>query len=454
MNILVLGAGTFGTAIANELSVNTENKVVLFSRNQLKVDEINTNNTNKSCFPNKHLTKFLSATSDKNEIKNVDVIFIALPSSVIIENLNILKSYLKEDVLLVNLSKGLFSDGVTIVESIQMSIGIDNVVTLKGPSFAVEVMEHADTLFTLGYTTNTQYQIMNSIIKGTSLHLDCTTDIRGVEVLSVLKNIYALVLGVVDAKYNSPNTRFMILTKAFSEARILLRSLGGADDTLFLACGFGDLCMTSLNDLSRNRTLGLLIGKGFFSADYKSNSVILEGLNAVNLIHSLPLEHVMENLPLLNKLHDFFDSKKSMLSIDFDELVDRKFKTVLTYGTFDLLHYGHIEILKKASLLGNKLIVGVSTDEFNELKGKTCVLPYEKRKELLESLDYVDKVIPEDNWEQKTVDIKENEVDIFVMGSDWEGKFDDLNEYCKVIYFQRTEGISTTKLKSILKEEG
>ena len=87
MNILVLGAGTFGTAIANELSVNTENKVVLFSRNQLKVDEINTDNTNKSCFPNKHLTKFLSATSEKNDLKNADVIFIALPSPVIIETL-------------------------------------------------------------------------------------------------------------------------------------------------------------------------------------------------------------------------------------------------------------------------------------------------------------------------------------------------------------------------------
>ena len=453
MNILVLGAGTFGTAIANELSVNTTNNVVLFSRNQSKVDEINTDNTNKSCFPNKHLTKFLSATSDKNAIKNAGIIFIALPSPVIIENLNTLKSYFKEGVLLVNLSKGLFADGVTIVESIKISTGIENVVTLKGPSFAVEVMEHADTLLTLGYTTNTQYKTMCSVIKGTALHLDCTTDIRGVEVLSVLKNIYALVLGVVDAKYNSPNTRFMILTKAFSEARLLLRSLGGADDTLFLACGFGDLCMTSLNDLSRNRTLGLLIGKGFFNADYKSNSVILEGLNAVNLMHSFPLEHVMENLPLLNKLHDFFESKKSILSIDFDAIVDRKFKTVLTYGTFDLLHYGHIEILKKASLLGNKLIVGISTDEFNELKGKICVLPYEKRKELLESLDYVDKVIPEHNWEQKTVDIKQNEVDVFVMGSDWDGKFDELKEYCKVIYFPRTKGISTTKLKSILKEE-
>ena len=453
MNILVLGAGTFGTAIANELSVNTENNVVLYSRNKGKVEEINNCNTNKSCFPNKHLTKFLSATSDKNDIKKADVIFIALPSSVIIENLGSLHSYFKKDVLLVNLSKGLFANGVTIVECIQEQLQITNIVTLKGPSFAVEVMEHADTLLTLGYSNNQQYEIINKIIKHTSLHIDCTTDIRGVEVLSVLKNIYALVLGVVDAKYNSPNTRFMILTKAFSEARILLRSLGGADDTLFLACGFGDLCMTSLNDLSRNRTLGLLIGKGFFSAEYKSNSVILEGLNAVNLVHSFPLEHLMDNLPLLNKLHSFFDSKENILSIEFDKLVDKKFKTVLTYGTFDLLHYGHLEILRRASLLGDKLIVGISTDEFNELKGKTCVLPYQKRKELLESLDYVDKVIPEDNWAQKVTDVQENNVDIFVMGNDWEGKFDNLKEHCKVIYFPRTKGISTTKLKSILKEE-
>ena len=322
MNILVLGAGTFGTAIANELSVNTENNVLLFSRNQSKVDEINSNNTNKSCFPNKHLTKFLSATSDKNEIKNADIIFIALPSSVIIENLLSLQSYFKEDVLLVNLSKGLFANGVTIVESIQEKLGIENIVTLKGPSFAVEVMEHAETLLTLGYSTNLQYEMISRIIKDTSLHIDCTTDIRGVEVLSVLKNIYALVLGVVDAKYNSPKTRFMILTKSFSEVRVLLRSLGGADDTLFLACGFGDLCMTSLNDLSRNRTLGLLIGKGFFSADYKSNSVILEGLNAIEMFHDLVDEKSNKNLPLFNKLYSFFANQEKELEFKFNELVD------------------------------------------------------------------------------------------------------------------------------------
>ena len=129
---------------------------------------------------------------------------------------------------------------------------------------------------------------------------------------------------------------------------------------------------------------------------------------------------------------------------------DGKFKTVLTYGTFDLLHYGHLEILRRASLLGDKLIVGVSTDKFNEIKGKTCVLPYQKRKELIESLDYVDKVIPENNWDQKVTDIQDNDIDIFVMGDDWEGKFDELKVFCEVIYFPRTNGISSTKLRSIL----
>lgn len=131
-------------------------------------------------------------------------------------------------------------------------------------------------------------------------------------------------------------------------------------------------------------------------------------------------------------------------------IIDGKFKTVLTYGTFDLLHYGHLEILRRASLLGDKLIVGVSTDKFNEIKGKTCVLPYQKRKELIESLYYVDKVIPENNWDQKVTDIQGNNIDIFVIGDDWEGKFDELKDFCEVIYLPRTKGISSTKLRSIL----
>ena len=127
-------------------------------------------------------------------------------------------------------------------------------------------------------------------------------------------------------------------------------------------------------------------------------------------------------------------------------------KRILTYGTFDLLHYGHIRLLKRAKALGDYLIVALSTEEFNETKGKKSYHNYETRKEMLESIRYVDLVIPEENWEQKINDVKEYHVDVVVMGSDWAGsdKFDYLKDYCEVVYLDRTEGISTTKIKKDL----
>lgn len=126
-------------------------------------------------------------------------------------------------------------------------------------------------------------------------------------------------------------------------------------------------------------------------------------------------------------------------------------KKVITYGTYDLLHVGHINLLRRAKELGDYLIVVLSTDEFNAVKHKTAYHPYEARKIILESVRYVDEVLPEYNWEQKIRDVVDNQVDVFVMGDDWEGQFDFLKEYCEVVYLPRTEGISTTKIKSDLK---
>jgi glycerol-3-phosphate cytidylyltransferase len=126
-------------------------------------------------------------------------------------------------------------------------------------------------------------------------------------------------------------------------------------------------------------------------------------------------------------------------------------KKIITYGTFDLLHYGHINLLKRARELGDYLIVALSTDEFNAVeKQKSCYFDYDKRKMLLESIRYVDLVIPERNWDQKISDIKEYKIDIFVMGNDWQGKFDYLKEYCEVVYLSRTPEISTTQIKKDL----
>lgn len=126
-------------------------------------------------------------------------------------------------------------------------------------------------------------------------------------------------------------------------------------------------------------------------------------------------------------------------------------KKVITYGTFDLFHVGHLNILRRAKALGDYLVVAVSSDKFNEIKGKKAYHSIEDRVAILEAIEFVDKVIVEENWDQKVNDIQENDIDIFVMGDDWTGKFDHLSDYCEVVYLPRTEGISTTKIKRDLK---
>ena len=129
-------------------------------------------------------------------------------------------------------------------------------------------------------------------------------------------------------------------------------------------------------------------------------------------------------------------------------------KKVITYGTFDLLHYGHINLLRRAKEKGDYLIVALSTDEFNwNEKQKKCYFTFDQRKKLLEAIRYVDLVIPEENWAQKVSDVQEFRVDTFVMGDDWEGKFDFLKNYCEVVYLPRTPEISTTQIKQELKDK-
>jgi glycerol-3-phosphate cytidylyltransferase len=125
-------------------------------------------------------------------------------------------------------------------------------------------------------------------------------------------------------------------------------------------------------------------------------------------------------------------------------------KKVITYGTFDLIHHGHINILRRAKAMGDYLIVALSTDEFNAGKGKEAYYTYEERKLILEAIKFVDEVIPETRWEQKIDDVVKHGVSVFVIGDDWAGKFDFLKPYCEVVYLPRTEGISTTQIKNEL----
>ncbi len=125
--------------------------------------------------------------------------------------------------------------------------------------------------------------------------------------------------------------------------------------------------------------------------------------------------------------------------------------TVLTYGTFDLFHIGHLNLIQRLTELGDRLIIAVSTDEFNAGKGKTSVVSYEDRAKIVNSIKGVDLVIPETSWDQKVRDIKEHDVDVFAIGDDWAGKFDELKELCEVVYLTRTDGISSTEIKQMLR---
>ena len=127
-------------------------------------------------------------------------------------------------------------------------------------------------------------------------------------------------------------------------------------------------------------------------------------------------------------------------------------KTVVTYGTFDLFHIGHIRLLKRLKALGDRLVVGLSTDEFNQVKGKKVIIPYKDRKEVLLACRYVDDVFPETCWEQKREDLIREKATVFAIGDDWAGKFDDLEDIVSVLYLPRTQDISTTELKTVIRE--
>ena len=190
---------------------------------------------------------------------------------------------------------------------------------MKGPSFAVEIMNRAETVLTLGYSKEKQKEIIYEIFSNTCISLESTKDINGVEILGVIKNIYAILLGIVDEKFTSPNSQFMILSKVFNEIKILNNIFKGDTMTIFLACGLGDICLTSFNELSRNRTLGKQIGKGLYKPR-ENNMNVVEGVNSLKTIVSLIDASILKELPLLNELYLFFDSELNEINIDLKEL--------------------------------------------------------------------------------------------------------------------------------------
>jgi glycerol-3-phosphate dehydrogenase (NAD(P)+) len=307
-NITIIGAGVIGTALGNILAAKPSLAVTLHSIEQGTVEDITRTHINSRYFPTLRLNERLAATGSHSVLEDTDLIFLAIPSVILVDYLLTIRSSIRPETLLVNLAKGFGCENKTVCQCLEERFP-NPVNALKGPSFAREIINQIPTAFTLGYRDEVHRRQVSGVFRNTTIFLDYSTDLTGVEILSILKNMYAIVMGVIDAQFNSPNLRFMVLTKAFREMRRILLHYGGKEDTLFRYCGYGDFTLTALNDLSRNRTLGLLVGKGFFT-DHVSNDLVLEGKTAVEVFYKELSERidVCRQFPIVTELHKLFSA--------------------------------------------------------------------------------------------------------------------------------------------------
>ncbi len=281
-NIVFLGAGSISTALGNSMAVRPDLNVSLLSIEQDVVESIANSHINQKYFPNIRLDHSLHATLDNEILRNAGVVFLGIPSVAVVDYMLQIKHLIPEDAILVNLAKG-FGCHQQIISTCLAEHLPNPVCAMKGPSFAREIINNSPTSFTLAASEIEICRQLEPLFEGTNIFVDVSTDLLGVEMSSILKNIYAILIGIVDAHFDSPNLRFMMFTRAFNEMRKILIHFGGHEETMFNYCGIGDFGLTALNDLSRNRTLGLLIGKGFFNEGI-SNKVVLEGRIAMSIL--------------------------------------------------------------------------------------------------------------------------------------------------------------------------
>lgn len=306
-SIVFIGSGAIATSLGNILAADEDNEVQLLSIEQDVIESVNHFHINNHYFPNFLLHPHLRASNSKEILLEADVVFLALPSVAAVEYIELSKHLLSPEAILVNLAKGFGNDRQLIPDALS-NITSNTQAVMKGPSFAREIINRQPTAFTIASENTGCFDVFNELFDQTSIYLDFSTDVKGVEYASILKNIYAIIIGIVDANFDSPNLRSLVLARSINEMRRLLIHFGGKEETIFNYCGFGDFTLTALNDLSRNRTLGLLIGKGFFTQGI-SDKVVLEGRIAVNVFYEMLLECCQpeKNFPLMTELYRVFN---------------------------------------------------------------------------------------------------------------------------------------------------
>ncbi len=481
-NIVILGAGTWGMALARMLYKNGHNVTVWSALSQeLEIMALTRKHWN---LPNMDIPGQICFEADiKKACSEKDIIVFAVPSIFIRETARLVKSYLSHSQLVVNVAKGIESGTLmTLSEVIKSEIPQAVVVVLSGPTHAEEVAMDLPTTIVSACEDLAYSELVQSVFTNPVMRVYTNTDVKGVELCGALKNIIALAAGISVGLGYGDNTKAAIVTRGLAEIERLGTKMGCLPNTFSGLAGMGDLIVTATSQHSRNSQCGYLIGQGYTPSDaIKQVGMVVEGINAIPAAMTLAEQYDVE-MPIVQAVNQVinygvepkeavrvlmgrdkkYELSKPILNVNYESVFirnkaifnqgDHRMKRVITYGTFDLLHYGHINLLRRAKALGDYLIVAISSDEFNwNDKHKKCYFTYEQRKALVEAVRYVDLVIPEESWSQKRTDMHEYHVDTFVMGDDWKGKFDFLKEEgVEVVYLPRTPEISSSKMKKDL----
>lgn len=279
MKLSIIGGGSYGTALAERLCWNAENQVSLLLRDSQLAIAVNEQHANPRYFPGRKLSAGISAGVCLKKMNESDAVFLAVPSNAVETVAASVIPHLRNDCLLINMAKGLAVDGGTLASKLLFP----RVAALKGPTFAVDLFNGLPSALTIGSTRYADFECLSKTFRNTGVTLDYAEDVRAVEYLSVLKNVYAIALGIVSGKYGSPNSDFLLFTRALTEMRNYLTFINCDPETVFKYCGVGDFGLTAINDLSRNRTLGLMIGKGFLG-DVVHSPIVVEGIRSVKVL--------------------------------------------------------------------------------------------------------------------------------------------------------------------------
>ncbi len=481
-NIGILGAGTWGIALAHTLFLSGHT-IKVWSAFPDELEELKKTRRHKN-LPNMIISDEIMFTNDIEAVcTNIDILIFAIPSVYVRSIARFASSYIPQSQIIVDAGKGIEPDTLLgLSEVIKSEIPQAKVVVLSGPTHAEEVALDLPSTIVAACEDISIAEQVQKIFTNPALRVYTNIDVKGVELCGAMKNIIALASGISTGLGYGDNATAAIITRGLAEIKRLGIKMGCLPETFSGLAGMGDLIVTATSKHSRNNRCGYLIGQGYKPKDaVKQVGMIVEGINAIPGAISLATKYKVE-IPIITAVDAIInheaapknvvcklmgrDSKtelsKSILDLNFESALIRNaafrtkgeqiMKRVITYGTYDLLHYGHINLLRRAKALGDYLIVVISTDEFNwSQKHKKCYFTYEQRKTLVEALRYVDLVIPEKSWEQKRSDMHEYHIDTFVMGDDWEGKFDFLKEEgVDVVYLPRTPEISSSQMKKDL----